>query len=104
QPESQGQPPLPSDFEGIRPGSLILTTFAGSPDLFVCTLGFILRDQATGRYLASTAGHCLIPEGKRATHGSDADWNPADTSVLVCASTCVFGGELALQNTDLRPL
>lgn len=103
-PLTDGQPPNPLDLNGIRPGSLILTSFQGVSGTFICTLAFIMKDQETGRYYAATAGHCLLPPTARATHGNDADWDPDQTTVLVCVNGCLFGGQLSFFNADLRGL
>lgn len=104
QPATTGLPPNPADFNGVRPGSLLLTSFTGFSGTFICTLAFIMQDADTGRYYASTAGHCLLPAAGTATHGPGANWDPAWTSTAVCVNTCVFGGQLSLLNGDIRPL
>ena len=45
----------------------------------------------TSQYLGA-AGHCFLPEGKKATQGSGADFDPKDVRVRACVSGCSFGG------------
>ena len=44
-------------------------------------------------YLGS-AGHCFLPVDTSATHGSDADYDPARSTVYACYADCDFGGQL----------
>src|ERR1041385_4035467 len=68
---SDGLPPQPSDAANIGPGSPILTTIPGE-GTFICTANFVFKSGP--QYYLGAAGHCFIPEGKKATHGSGADY------------------------------
>lgn len=63
---------------GIGPGS---TIWFSSTDL-PCTANFVYEDADGNRYLGS-AGHCVVPDDKRATHGPFADWNASGVRVRV---------------------
>jgi len=81
--------PLPAAAVNIGPGSHLLITMAGGT--YGCTANFVWN--GGGKSYLGAAGHCYLPEGKTATHGPGADYNPAGTSVRVCISGCSFGGE-----------
>jgi hypothetical protein len=91
QPQRDGVPPLPEDAVGIGPGSPILTTIPGE-GTFICTANFLYQDGT--RWFLGAAGHCFLPEGKKATHGSGADYNAGSVVTEVCVDFCYFGGEL----------
>jgi hypothetical protein len=80
----------PAMAQNIGPGSHLLIEI---PDegTFGCTANFVWASGTT-RYLGA-AGHCFIPEGTTATHGSGADYNASGVRVSVCVSNCSFGGE-----------
>ena len=98
---SDGLPPQPSDAATIGPGSPILTTIPGE-GTFICTANFVYKSGS--QYYLGAAGHCFLPEGKKATHGSGADYNAAGVVTQVCVSTCWFGGELTGLLGDFRTL
>lgn len=79
--------PVPSTGSGIGPGSLLLISIGGGQ--FSCTANFIWTD-GTKKYLG-TAGHCLLPENKIATHGPGADYNPSGTTVWAASQTAISG-------------
>lgn len=79
---------IPSKSHGIGPGSRLFITMQG--ESFGCSANFVWTD-GTSHYLG-TAGHCVIPEGKHATHGPDADFDASGVIVEVCVSSCDFGG------------
>jgi hypothetical protein len=81
--------PVPSSGDGIGPGSLLFITIPNEGK-FQCTAAFVFSD-ATSQYLGS-AGHCFLPEGKKGTHGSDADYDASGVVVEACVSGCSFGG------------
>lgn len=81
--------PVPSTGSNIGPGSMLLI---GMDDgLFICTANFIWTN-GIKNYLGA-AGHCFLPEGKTATHGPGADYNPSLTTVSACYENCYFGGQ-----------
>lgn len=98
---SDGLPPQPSDAANIGPGSPILTTIPGE-GTFICTANFVFKSGS--QYYLGAAGHCFLPAGKKATHGSGADYNAAGVVTQVCVSTCWFGGELTGLLGDFRTL
>jgi len=81
---------VPAEATGIGPGSHLLVEMDGG--LYGCTASWVFEEG--GRLLLGAAGHCFLPEGTTATHGPDADWDPADSAVRVCVSECTFGGQL----------
>lgn len=83
--------PTPAAATGIGPGSHLLIRMAGG--LYGCTASFLFTGSNGKTYLGS-AGHCFLPEGRKATHGPGADYNPAGTTVTVCVSGCNFGGQM----------
>lgn len=91
QAQRDGVPPLPEDAVGIGPGSPILTTIPGE-GTFICTANFVYRSGTT--YYLGAAGHCFLPEGKKATHGTGADYNAGSVVTEVCVDFCYFGGQL----------
>jgi hypothetical protein len=91
QAQRDGVPPLPEDAVGIGPGSPILTTIPGE-GTFICTANFVYKSGSN--YYLGAAGHCFLPEGKKATHGSGADYNAGSVVTEVCVDFCHFGGEL----------
>ena len=80
----------PAMAENIGPGAHLLIEI---PDAgtFGCTANFVWESGAV-RYLGA-AGHCFIPEGTTATHGSGADYDASGVRVSVCVSNCSFGGQ-----------
>jgi pre-peptidase len=110
--------PTPTASTGIGPGSPLV--IARPDGAFGCTANFIWTSTTTtstkkgkgkgspkstgksgkGGTITTTttktyvgaAGHCFVPEGLVGTHGSDADYDPAQSSVTVCVSNCDFGG------------
>jgi hypothetical protein len=90
QAQRDGVPPLPEDAVGIGPGSPLLTTIPGE-GTFICTANFVFQDGA--RYYLGAAGHCFLPEGKKATHGTGADYDASGVVTEVCVDFCYFGGE-----------
>lgn len=80
--------PAPSQAVGIGPGSRIEITMDGST--YGCTANFIWTSGAD--LFLGTAGHCLLPSDRIATHGAGADWNAANSVVDVCVADCSFGG------------
>jgi hypothetical protein len=88
--------PVPASAVNIGPGSHLLITMAGGT--YGCTANFIWSGTNGKTYLGA-AGHCYLPEGKTATHGPGADYNPALTTVKVCVASCNFGGETGFSIT-----
>lgn len=84
------------DFNGIRPGQLILTTIPGQ-GTFICSLSFIFKAVVDGvtEYYAGTAGHCLLPPTAVATHNAAVNYNASGVSVSVCRTNCYLGGQLS---------
>jgi hypothetical protein len=81
--------PAPDLAAGVGPGTALIIS---RPDgTFGCTANFIWESGGV-RYLGA-AGHCFLPADKTSTHGSDADYSPASTSVRACFATCVTGGQ-----------
>jgi hypothetical protein len=80
----------PAMAQNIGPGSHLLIEIPGA-GTFGCTANFVWTSGAT-RYLGA-AGHCFIPAGTTATHGSGADYDASGVRVSVCVSNCSFGGE-----------
>lgn len=81
--------PSPAASSGIGPGSRIfIETYEGE---FLCTANFIWTN-GVDRYLG-TAGHCIVPSDRTATHGPGADYNAGGSIVSVCVSGCNFGGQ-----------
>ncbi|HLE46888.1 MAG TPA: PKD domain-containing protein [Candidatus Thermoplasmatota archaeon] len=93
--------PVPASSSGIGPGSPMLQTIPGE-GTFICTANFVFRDGA--KYYLGAAGHCFLPEGKKATHGSGADYNAGSVEVEVCVASCFFGGQLTGFLGDMRTL
>lgn len=84
--------PMPAQATGIGPGSKLLIEMDDEDGfLFLCTANFLWTD-GSKTYLG-TAGHCLMPADKKATHGNNNDYDRLRTHVRVCVSGCVFGGE-----------
>lgn len=83
--------PVPEASVGIGPGSPMLQTIPGE-GTFICTANFVFHDG--GRYFLGSAGHCFLPEGATATHGTGADYDASGVEVEVCVANCVFGGQL----------
>jgi hypothetical protein len=87
--------PVPTDFDLIRPGQLLLTTIPGQ-GTFICSASFVFKDNASpANYYLATAGHCVMPPTAVATHGVGANYNPSGVVVNACYRNCVFGGELS---------
>jgi len=85
-------PNVPTTGGWIGPGAHLLITFDSVPGtIFGCTANYLWK-AGTTTYLGA-AGHCYIPPGTTATHGTGADYNPSGTHVRVCVSGCEFGGE-----------
>ena len=80
----------PAMAQNIGPGSHLIIDIPGA-GTFGCTANFIWAGGAA-RYLGA-AGHCFLPEGATATHGSGADFDSSGVVVRVCVSNCSFGGE-----------
>jgi hypothetical protein len=80
----------PAMAQNIGPGSHLLIDIPNA-GTFGCTANFVWASGTT-RYLGA-AGHCFIPEGTTATHGSGADFDTSGVQVSVCVSNCSFGGE-----------
>jgi hypothetical protein len=76
--------------QNLGPGSHLLIDIPGA-GTFGCTANFVWTSGGT-RYLGA-AGHCFLPEGMTATHGTGADYNASGVQVSVCVSNCSFGGE-----------
>lgn len=92
--------PLPDPGNGIGPGSrLILHRPDGA---FLCTANFVWTN-GQKQYLG-TAGHCVIPDGLLATHGPDADYNPANTTVEVCTANCLDGEGIFGTDVTIGPV
>lgn len=89
--QRDGIPPLPEDAVGIGPGSPLLTTIPGE-GTFICTANFVF--ESGGRFYLGAAGHCFLPESRRATHGTGADYDARGVVTEVCLDFCVFGGQL----------
>lgn len=81
--------PVPTTAQGIGPGSHLFIRMDGG--LYGCTANFLWT--AGGKTYLGAAGHCFLPEGKSATHGPGADYDPAGSTVSVCVSACNFGGQ-----------
>lgn len=79
--------PVPEIETGIGPGSALRISHSGVSGSFLCTANFVWTDDS-GRLYLGTAGHCLLPEGKTATHGPDADHDRHETTVLVRSGAC----------------
>jgi hypothetical protein len=99
--QRDGVPPLPEDAVGIGPGSPLLTTIPGE-GTFICTANFVFKT-ATKWYLGA-AGHCFLPESRKATHGTGADYNAGGVVTEVCVDFCFFGGQLTGFLGDMRTL
>lgn len=83
-------PPVPADSVGIGPGSTLISYFDGF--VGICTAAFIWKDPNTGKVYIGAAGHCFMDSDFEATHGPDADYDPARTTrIRVCVSTCLGG-------------
>lgn len=80
---------VPAQSTGIGPGSHLLIEMEGG--LYGCTASYVFANGS--QLLLSAAGHCFLPPDRTATHGADADWNPAGSTVRVCVSECSFGGQ-----------
>jgi hypothetical protein len=98
--------PTPNAADGIGPGSHLVITMDGDPNLYGCTANFVWT--SGGQTYLGAAGHCFLPDGKTATAGPGADYNPSSTRVRVCVSGCLFGGQLGFILTgtlvDLGPV
>src|SRR5688572_24329203 len=99
--QRDGIPPLPADAVGIGPGSPLLVTIPNE-GTFICTANYLFT--SGGRTYLGAAGHCFLPESKKATHGSGADYNPSGVVTEVCVDFCVFGGQLTGILGDFRTL
>lgn len=84
--------PIPGPSTGIGPGSLMIQTIPGDGS-YICTAAFVMKS-ASKHYL-STAGHCVLPANKVATHGPGADYDASGVTVRVCVDRCLVGGELS---------
>jgi hypothetical protein len=92
----------PAMAQNIGPGSHLLIEIPGA-GTFGCTANFVWASGTT-RYLGA-AGHCFIPEGTTATHGTGADYDSSGVQVSVCVSNCSFGGQAGFVVTgDMVPL
>lgn len=80
----------PAMAQNIGPGSHLLIEIPGA-GTFGCTANFVWASGPT-RYLGA-AGHCFIPEGTTATHGTGADYDTSGVQVSVCVTNCSFGGQ-----------
>lgn len=96
--------PVPAASSGLGPGSYLLIDMPGGS--FICSANFVWT-AGTKKYLGA-AGHCFVPENKKATHGPGADYDPAGTRVEACVANCRFGGQtgavLRGQMVDLGPV
>ncbi|MCA1810620.1 MAG: hypothetical protein LC623_01250 [Halobacteriales archaeon] len=87
--------PVPTDFNLIRPGQLLLTTIPGQ-GTFICSASFVFKDNKTPvNYYLATAGHCVLPPTAVSTHGTGANYNPSGVVVSACYANCYLGGELS---------
>lgn len=84
--------PIPAAATGIGPGSHLLISMQGG--LYGCTANFVWSDATLGKLYLGAAGHCFLPEDRKATHGPGADWDASGVTVRVCVSACDFGGQL----------
>lgn len=89
--EARMAQPVPEIETGIGPGSALRITHQGVDGAFLCTANFVWTDDFDRLYLG-TAGHCLVPEDKTATHGPDADHDRNDTKVEVRSGACPVSG------------
>ncbi len=89
-PQRDGVPPLPEDAVGLGPGTPLLTTIPGE-GTFICTANFVFT--SGGKTYLGAAGHCFLPEGKKATHGTGADYNAGGVVTEACVDFCYFGGQ-----------
>jgi hypothetical protein len=78
--------PIPEMESGIGPGSALRIQIPAE-GTFGCTANFIWTDDAGSLYLG-TAGHCVLPDGKKATDGPGADYDASGVRVSVRTSTC----------------
>lgn len=83
--------PAPAPAIGIGPGSHLLISIPGE-GTFSCTANFLWTSGGT-TYLG-TAGHCLLPASRTATHGPGADYDASGVEVEVCTAACTTGGQL----------
>src|SRR5437899_586448 len=86
----------PAMAQNIGPGSHLIIDIPGA-GTFGCTANFIWAGGAA-RYLGA-AGHCFLPEGATATHGSGADF---DSSGVVVGSARGRAGRLGVGRSDVR--
>jgi len=88
-----GLPPTPEMAEGLGPGTKLLISVPEEPGIVaLCTANFLWQDK-DGRLYLGTAGHCLLPKGKVATHGYRADYDASKVRVRACYTLCAMGGE-----------
>lgn len=73
----------------IGPGRQLNIAMGGSN--YLCTSNFVWED-AAGKLYLGTAGHCVLPADKTATHGPGADFDASGVKVRVCVERCTFGG------------
>jgi hypothetical protein len=78
----------PEAARNIGPGSALLITI---PDegRFGCTANFVWS--GGGKKYLGAAGHCFLPEDKKATHGAGADYDASGVTVQVCVEGCETG-------------
>jgi hypothetical protein len=77
--------PIPEAPRNIGPGSPIIIVI---PDegRFGCTANFVWKQD--GKFYLGAAGHCFLPEDKKATHGAGADYDASGVTVQVCVENC----------------
>lgn len=83
----------PERAAGIGPGSRLVVTIPdgeGGEVRAGCSANFVWDDGSS--LFLGTAGHCLMPEDRTATHGPGADWDASGVVARVCVSECSFGG------------
>ncbi|MGQ0537058.1 MAG: hypothetical protein ACT4PT_13425 [Methanobacteriota archaeon] len=89
--------PSPAPTTDIGPGSRLVITLVEEPNSFrTCTANFVWNgtvNNTTVKKYVGTAGHCILPMGKNASHGPGlgADYNLSRTNVSACVANCSFG-------------
>jgi hypothetical protein len=98
--------PTPDAGDRIGPGSHLIMTMDGDPNLYGCTANFVWK--GGGATYLGAAGHCFLPPTATATAGPGHDYDPSHTHVKVCVSSCSFGGQIGFSITgtlvDLGPV
>lgn len=72
---------------GIGPGSKLAIRRTPNGSGLGCTANFIFEAPNGTRYIG-TAGHCVVPDDRRATHGPAADFDASDVRVRVAVRGC----------------